>query len=46
MERRASDYGSHNSPPDTALKPEEWVAEEELMPGALHGYQYIEDAMP
>jgi hypothetical protein len=46
MERRARDYGSHKSPPDTAMTPEQGVAEEKLMPGALHGYQYIEDGTP
>lgn len=46
MERRASDYESHKSPPDTAMTPEQWVAEEKLMPGALHGYQYVEDGTP
>ena len=46
MERRARDYGSHKSPPDMAMTPEQWVAEEKLMPGALHGYQYVEDGPP
>ena len=46
MERRATDYGSHKSPPDTAMTPEQWVAEEKLMPGALHGYRYVEDGTP
>jgi hypothetical protein len=46
MERRARDYGSHKSPPDMALTPEQWVAEEKLMPGALRGYQYVEDGTP
>jgi hypothetical protein len=46
MERRARDYGSHKSPPNTAMTPEQWVAEEKLMPGALHGYQYVEDGTP
>jgi hypothetical protein len=39
MERRARDYGSHKSPPDMTITPEQCVAEEKLMPGALHGYQ-------
>jgi hypothetical protein len=46
MERRARDYGSHKTPPDTAMTPEHWVAEEKLMPGALRGYQYVEDNAP
>jgi hypothetical protein len=40
------DYGSHKSPPDMAMTPEELVAEEKLMPGALRGYQYVEDLIP
>jgi hypothetical protein len=46
MERRARDYGSHKSPPDNAMTPEQWVTEEKLMPGALHGYRYVEDSAP
>jgi hypothetical protein len=46
MERRAKDYGNHKSPPDAAMTPERWVAEDKLMPGALDGYQYIEDGPP
>jgi hypothetical protein len=47
MERRARDYGSHKIPPDAAMTPEQWVAEEKLMPGgALHGYRYVEDGTP
>jgi len=46
MEQRAQDYGRHKSPPDMATTPEQWVAEEKLMPGALHGYQYVEDGTP
>jgi hypothetical protein len=46
MERRAKDYGGQKSPPDTAMTPEQWVAEEKLMPGALHGYRYVEDGTP
>jgi hypothetical protein len=46
MEHRASDYGLHKNPPDLAMTPEQWVAEDRLMPGALHGYQYVEDATP
>jgi hypothetical protein len=29
-----------------AMMPEQWVAEEKLMPGALHGYAYVEDGVP
>jgi hypothetical protein len=44
---RAGRYdGSHHNPPDIAMTPEEWVAEEKLMPGALHGYRYVEDGSP
>ncbi len=46
MERRATGYGSHKSPPDMAMTPEQWVAEEKLMLGALHGYQYVENNTP
>ena len=46
MEMRARDYRSQKSPPDTAMTPEQWVAEEKLMPGALHGYRYVEDGVP
>ena len=46
MERRARDYGNHKSPPDMAMTPEQLVAEEKLMPGALHLYQYVEDGTP
>jgi hypothetical protein len=46
MERRASDYGKHKSPPEMSMTPEQWVAEEKLMPGAPHGYQYVEDGTP
>ena len=46
MELRARDYGSQKSPPDLALTPEQWVAEEKLMPGALQGYTYVEDGAP
>ena len=46
MERRASDYGRHKSPPDMATTPERWVAEDRRMPGTLHGYQYVKDATP
>jgi hypothetical protein len=46
MELRARDYGSQKSPPDLAMTPEQWVAEEKLMPGALQGYNYVEDGAP
>ena len=46
MELRARDYGSQKSPPDLATTPEQWVAEEKLMPGALRGYTYVEDGAP
>jgi hypothetical protein len=46
MERRARDYGSQKKPPHAAMTPEQWVAEEKLMPGALRGYQYVEDGTP
>jgi hypothetical protein len=46
METRAKDYGSQKNPPVTNLTPEEWIAEEKLMPGALQGYRYAEDPRP
>jgi hypothetical protein len=46
MELRAKDYGSQKRPPDLAMTPEQWVAEEKLMPGALRGYIYVEDGAP
>jgi hypothetical protein len=46
MERRAADYGSQTTPPNPTMTPEEWIAEEKLMPGALQGYQYAEDMHP
>jgi hypothetical protein len=46
METRARDYGSQKSPPDVAMTPERWVAEEKLMPGALQAYSYVEDGAP
>ena len=46
METRAKDYGSRKNPPDPAMTPEQWIAEEKLMPGALRGYQYVEDITP
>ncbi len=46
MRRRASDYGSQKSPSDPGMTPEQWVAEEKLMPGALRAYHYAEDGPP
>jgi hypothetical protein len=46
MERRAKDYGSQKSPPQQDMTPEQWIAEEKLMPGALQGYCYVEDPVP
>jgi hypothetical protein len=46
MELRASDYGWQKSPPDQAMTPEQWVAEEKQMRGALQGYTYVEDRAP
>ena len=46
MELRARDYGSQKTPPDMAMTPEQWVAEEKQMPGALQGYTYVEDGTP
>jgi hypothetical protein len=46
MELRATDYGNQKTPPNPTMTPEQWVAEEKLMPGALHGYRYYEDGVP
>jgi hypothetical protein len=46
MELRAADYGSQKTPPERGITPEQWVAEEKLMPGALQGYVYVEDVVP
>ncbi len=46
MVLRAKDYGSQKRPPDPAMTPQQWIAEEKLMPGALHGYIYVEDGVP
>jgi len=46
MERRATDYGMAKQPPDAGMTPEQWIAEEKLMPGALQDYVYVEDRMP
>jgi hypothetical protein len=42
MEQRAKDYGSQKCPQDLAMTPEQWIAEEKLMPGALQAYNYVE----
>jgi hypothetical protein len=46
MELRAKDYGSSKNPPAPGMSPEQWVADEKLMPGALNGYRYVEDGTP
>ena len=46
MERRAISYGSQKVPPDPAMTPADWIAEEKLMPGALRSYEYAEDQQP
>jgi hypothetical protein len=46
MELRATDYGNQKTPSNPTMTPEQWVAEEKLMPGALHGYRYCEDGVP
>lgn len=46
METRAGDYGLQKVPPDPSMTPEQWIAEEKLMPGALNGYVYAEDVTP
>lgn len=46
MELRARDYGSQKSPPDPAMTPEKWIAEDRLMPGALREHIYVEDGAP
>jgi hypothetical protein len=46
MEVRAGDYGSQLTPADPAMTPEQWIADDKLMPGALHGYRYVEDSTP
>ncbi len=46
MNIRARDYGSQLNPPDNGMTPEQWIAEEKLMPGALHNYTYVEDNTP
>ncbi len=46
MELRARDFGRQKSPPDTEMTPEQWIAEEKLMPGALQDYIDVEDFPP
>jgi hypothetical protein len=46
MEMRAKDYGNQKTPPEPGMTPEQWIAEEKLMPGALQGYTYVEDLAP
>ena len=46
MEMRAADFGNYKTPPEPDMTPEQWIAEEKLMPGALLGYVYIEDSSP
>lgn len=45
-EMRALDYGRQLDPSRPAMTPEEWIAQDKLMPGALHGYTYAEDQSP
>ena len=42
----SGDYGNQKNPPDLGITPEQWIAEEKLMPGALRGYTYVEDLRP
>ncbi len=46
MTIRAKDYGDQLIPPKNEMTPEQWIAEEKLMPGALHNYNYVEDLTP
>jgi hypothetical protein len=46
MQLRAQDYGRQKQPPDLGMTPEQWIAEEKLMPGALAAYCYAEDLSP
>jgi hypothetical protein len=45
-----ADQGTPGIPGDSWanawMTPEQWVAEEKLMPGALVGYKYVEDCSP
>jgi hypothetical protein len=45
-EMRAMDYGKQLEPSQPAMTPEEWIAHDKLMPGALHAYIYAEDRSP
>ena len=40
------DYGGQLNPPQAKMTPEEWIAEDKLMSGALQGYVYAEDLTP
>src|SRR5947208_3042273 len=46
MDMRAADYGTQKVPADPAMTPEQWIAEEKLMRGALEKYVYVEDVAP
>ena len=46
MEQRAKDYGRQKKPPEPDMTPEQWIAEDKLMPGALQRYNYVEDLGP
>jgi len=46
MYLRAEDYGNQKSPPVSGMTPEQWIAEEKLMPNSLQGYWYAEDFSP
>jgi hypothetical protein len=46
MQMRAKDYGRQRQPPHFGMTPEQWIAEEKLMPGALAAYGYAEDLSP
>jgi hypothetical protein len=45
MEMRVKDYGSQKNP-DPGMTPEQWIAEEKLMPGELQRYRYVKDLIP
>lgn len=45
-EIRAMDYGAQLNPPQPTMTPEDWIAQDKVMPGALHGYVYAEDGSP
>jgi hypothetical protein len=46
LDLRVKDYGSQKRPPELGMTPEQWIAEEKLMPGALRAYKYAEDVTP